>query len=68
MNKYDSNIITIKLCRKRRLTAEINNLSSTLDCSQSDVNVNSHIDLQSSNSQSGNIIGTLKHNFGLKLR
>jgi hypothetical protein len=32
---------------KGTLTAEINNLSSASDCSQSNVNVNSHIDLLS---------------------
>jgi hypothetical protein len=56
------------------LTSEINNLSSTFDGSQSDVNVNSHNDLYlrpyiiSHNLQYGYIIGTLKHKFGLRLQ
>jgi hypothetical protein len=42
------------------LTAEINILALTFDCSQSDI--------LSHNSQFGYVIGTLKHKFGLKLR
>jgi hypothetical protein len=57
-----------------RITPEINNLSSAFDWSQSDVNVNSHIDLLStsiyykSQLKCGYINGTLKYKFGLKLR
>jgi hypothetical protein len=61
--------------RRNGLTPEINNLSSTFDWSQSDVNVNSHIVLYlrpyyiiSHNSRCGYIIGTLKYKFGLKSR